>query len=586
MRGRIPALTIAVALLAPAGARAADPIMPLSEVRPGMDCTGYSVIRGTQPVPFDVKIDDVVGGNTSGDPSTRLLVSVSGANVDQTGVGAGFSGSPIYCPASDGQMKNAGAISETIGDYGGKTVLATPIEQILATPPDAPKPKAGAAQAGRTTQAFGGPERRYAALLARARPISTPLTFRGLSPELFRPLAAAARRAGIDVLAAPPAPAATPAPANLVPGSAIGVGLSSGDIAIGAIGTVAYLDGDKVWAFGHSFDGAGQRSLLLQDAYVAAIINNPVQLPDSGGTYKLAGPVHDIGTLTNDGANAVVGRTGALPPEIPVHVSSLDEDTGRDLESAVAVADETDVGNPTGASPLSLVAPLAIAQGATSLIDGTPMRLAGTMCLRIAFRERKGPLRICNRYVSDGTTPAGQSGTGNVVALSAGNDVADVLGKIDSYKGPPLHVSALGARLTETRAQRQAYLRSVALPAVVRRGRTVTARLRVRIVRGPVRTLRVHLRIPRSLPRGFDHLVFRGADPDGGEDLFSSLTITLGDSGPTDTEGPRTLKALITALRKEQRYDGLRLASDHGAHVYRDPQLRIGGRAATDAEVR
>src|SRR3712207_7865129 len=54
---------------------------------------------------------------------------------------------------------------------------------------------------------------------------------------------------------------------------------------------------------------SGARRLLLQDAYVAAIINNPLQVDDIA-TYKLAGPVHDRGTITSDGFNAVAGTTG------------------------------------------------------------------------------------------------------------------------------------------------------------------------------------------------------------------------------------------------------------------------------------
>ena len=49
----------------------------------------------------------------------------------------------------------------------------------------------------------------------------------------------------------------------------------TGDIAASAIGTVAYVDGDRVWGFGHPLDGVGARSLLLQDAYVFRVINNP-----------------------------------------------------------------------------------------------------------------------------------------------------------------------------------------------------------------------------------------------------------------------------------------------------------------------
>src|SRR5215212_5452975 len=135
MRGRMLAATVA-ALLVPVAAASAqgDPIMPLSEVQQGMKCRAYSVLHGTAVDQFDAEVLDIVGG----EGGTRILVRVSGDKIAATGVGAGFSGSPIYCPDQSGNYKNAGAISETIGDYGGFQVLATPIEAILGVSPDPP----------------------------------------------------------------------------------------------------------------------------------------------------------------------------------------------------------------------------------------------------------------------------------------------------------------------------------------------------------------------------------------------------------------------------------------------------------------
>src|SRR4051812_36519204 len=285
MRGRILLLAVLAALVpASSVAAAGDPIMPLSEVRPGMQCTGYTVFRGTTVEPFPVEVLDVVGESASGEAAARMLVRASGEKVDATGVAAGFSGSPIYCPRADGTMANAGAISETIGDFSGNVVFATPIEQILGTPVDAPRARSAVR---RTTAADR-------ALLARARPLAAPLSVRGLDRAVFRAFAGAAARRDVTVLQAPPTLLAAPAPQPLVPGSAMAVGMSSGDLAVSGVGTVAYVDGADVWAFGHAFDGAGARSLLLQDAYVATIVNNPVQTADGGGSFKLAGPVNDI----------------------------------------------------------------------------------------------------------------------------------------------------------------------------------------------------------------------------------------------------------------------------------------------------
>jgi hypothetical protein len=593
MRGRghvsvASAVLLSVLLAgAPAARAAGDPIMPLSEVRQGMKCTGYSVIRGTEPSAFDVEVLDIVGG----DEGARILVKVSGPAVDETGVGAGFSGSPIYCPAQDGQSKNAGAISETIGDYGGKTVLATPIEAILATPVDAPtaRPDALASRA-RTSQAFGdGSRARWDPDLIRdATPLASPITIRGVRRDIFNGLATAARKAGINLIQAPPlaqkAQAAPPQPFK--PGSTVGVGLSSGAISVGAVGTIAYVDGPDVWAFGHAFDGTGQRSLLLQDGYVSAIINNPVQLPDVGGTYKLAGAVNDVGTLTDDGLNAVAGRTGALPATIPVHVYAEDADTGRKSTLAVRVADETDVNNPSGASALAFVAPLALTQGATAILDSTPTRIAGEVCARFTFRERARPVRVCNRYVADGTNGGG-SVAGNIVALNAANDLAEMISLIDAYTPSSLHVTDLGVRVRMTRGQHQAYMRKLVLPARVRPGQRVPAKLVVRLVRGGNRTIRFKLRIPSGTRRGLRQIQLRGANPDGADDLFGELTITLGDDqSDSDTEGPRSLKALVRAIRDQHRYDGLTIGRRSGPRAYRDKDLRIGGRVSTFVSVK
>src|SRR3954454_21957273 len=137
----VAAGAVLIAGAAPGVARAGDPIMPLSQLQPGMRCTGYSVMQGTQISSFDVEMLDVVSGDASFSDGPRILVRVSGPAIDRTGVGPGFSGSPIYCRDAAGTARNAGAISESIGEFGGHTVLATPIEQMLANSPDAPRPR-------------------------------------------------------------------------------------------------------------------------------------------------------------------------------------------------------------------------------------------------------------------------------------------------------------------------------------------------------------------------------------------------------------------------------------------------------------
>ena len=99
----LPLAAAVAALLVPAApAFAGDPTMPLWQVHAGMQCTGYSVIQGTTISPFDVQVLDVAAGEAAG--IGNILIAVSGPAVDATGIGPGFSGSPIYCPDGAGRQ--------------------------------------------------------------------------------------------------------------------------------------------------------------------------------------------------------------------------------------------------------------------------------------------------------------------------------------------------------------------------------------------------------------------------------------------------------------------------------------------------
>ena len=574
-------MSVLALLVLAAPARAADPILPLADVHAGMRCTSLSVIRGVEPTAFDVEVLDVVEGDPASD-GPRILVRVSGPAVDETGMGPGFSGSPIYCPSAEGVPANIGAISESIGEYGGEVVLATPIEAILGNPPDAP------------AQARSRPT-----TLRRARRLAEPLTFSGLSRPVGAALIRAAVRRGRTMVAAPSGPLAGFPPQVLRPGSAMGVGYSSGDVAIGAVGTVAYVDGDRVWSFGHELDAAGRRNLLLQDAWVYRVISNPNAAGDAGTTYKLAAASHTVGTLSNDALSAVVGRLGAIPRTVPVRVSARDEDTGRRQSVAADVADETDIDDPLGSSLISLVGPLAVTQGAAGILKTSPGKVSGDMCARIAVRELpKRPLRFCNRYVGDGASGGTESGLTNVLATAAGTDVADALELIAAYTGRALHVESVEAGVRIRRGADLAYMRDLRLPARVRPGQRVQAGLTVQRLRGPRERIRIPVTMPRDLEPGARRISLRGADADSADEgFFDALTIDLGGDGadaPTQNEsaldeGPQTLAALAEAVTDLERYDGVSLLVDRergdGARVYRDPKVRLAGRVSARVRV-
>jgi len=582
MRARLLAAATAAALLIPASTAAAgDPIMALTDVQAGMQCTGYSVVKGTTISSFDVDVLDVIDGDPLSD-GPRILVEASGPAVDSTGIGPGFSGSPIYCPGVDGVQRNIGAISTSIGDYGGKVVLATPIEAILANPASPPL----ARDAGDGTPASP----RAAAARRRihregTKPLVGPLTVSGVSPQLGRAIEATGERIGRPIIAVPAGPLGTFPVQQLQPGSAVSVGYSTGDLRLGAVGTVAYTDAGNVWSFGHSFESAGARNLLLQDAYIFHVVNDP-NASLTGGSYKLGVAGHDVGTLTNDAFSAVVGTVGALPRMTQVHAIGTDHDTGARKVVDVGIADETDIDNPTGFSALGSVGPLAIAQAAGGAMRSAPGRLTGRMCLRITFAERpKRPAKFCNRYLSSSLFDPFLGPLGNPIAFSAAMDAQTAFSMIDIYEGRPPHVSNVESDVDIRRGERLAFLRRIRAPRRVKPGRMATLRVTMQRLRGGNLTKRYRVRIPRGLKPGRRTLKLNGFREDSiDEDL---LAILFGfEDDEEEAPGPARLNDLIEMIGALGRWDGVELRlGGRERRAFRDKDLVITGEARTKVRI-
>ncbi len=569
MTVRTTLVALALTLVPAAGARAATPVLPLPQVRAGMACTARTVIAGTAITSFDATVLDVVA--PQGGDGTRILVRVSGPAVDGTGVAEGFSGSPLVCPGPDGEPRIAGAISETVGDYGNHLALVTPIAAMLG---EAVRPPASASRAGRLPGAI--------------RAVRTPLTIAGLSAPVRRTLAVAARRAAVSVLAAPPAPLGAPLfPTQpLVPGASVAAGYSRGAISAGAVGTVTYRDGDRVWAFGHQLDGAGRRSLLLQDAYVYTVVGNPS--PGQDTSYKLAAPGHVLGTLSADAPSAVVGTVGAPPRLVRLTVRVRDLDTARGTSLAADAADETDVGLPLGSSPPTLVAPLLATQAVTQAYDGAPAEESGRACVRVRVRELRRRLGYCARYVLPGSlSESGAAPLSGPVASGAG----EALTLIDSADFARLHVISVDVGVEIRRGLRIARMAGAAAARSARRGQAIAVRVRARARRGPALAFRLRLRVPRNLARGVHRIVLRGPGPDQGDsDPAAALVAALGVSGgAADPPAPHSLRDLRRQVAALGRDDGLRatFSGRRGrVRIVADPQWRISGSATLRLTVR
>jgi hypothetical protein len=318
--------------------RAATPIMPVSEVRPGMVGVGHTVFNGTKVEEFRARIIGVVE-NVMGPQRNLILAKLEGGPLADTGVIAGMSGSPVYV---DGRL--IGAVSYALGSFSKEPIAGiTPIEEMTAdTALAAVRPQAARVHidfpltsdnlmaAFRKALSWNRPfaNRPDDAQLVGAtgipgigrevgtmlRPIATPLVMSGFDPGMGDLLGRAFGEQGFVPTGATVGtrPGDMPFDGPLKPGDAIGVTFVNGDFLLGGTGTVTHIDGDRVYAFGHPMYNIGPTQFPMTRAYVYTV------LPSLFSSTKLSTTGEIIGTLLQDRATAIAGRLGPGPELMPV----------------------------------------------------------------------------------------------------------------------------------------------------------------------------------------------------------------------------------------------------------------------------
>ncbi|MDR3164467.1 MAG: hypothetical protein LBU13_02720, partial [Synergistaceae bacterium] len=101
-----------------------DPIIPLSQVKPGMKGECRTVVKGDAVVSFEAEVVDILDAGSS--PEKLILIRASGTVVEKSGIAAGMSGSPFYI---GGRL--AGAIGYGFNFTDHRMGLVTPIEEML-----------------------------------------------------------------------------------------------------------------------------------------------------------------------------------------------------------------------------------------------------------------------------------------------------------------------------------------------------------------------------------------------------------------------------------------------------------------------
>jgi hypothetical protein len=288
-------------------------ILPLKEVKPGMQATAWTVFQGTEPEAMPVEIVGV-WKNYLG-PKQDVILCKLGGRGKETGVAAGMSGSPVYF---DGKLM--GAISLRMGVFSPEAICGiTPIESMLeiqefdkSRPSDARTPDK-AAQLADAPNVPG-------VNLAFVQPIDTPMMFSGFSSNVLKQFEPMFSQMGVTAVqggASAGNLSAKPAAGwekSLNPGEAVSGVLVSGDMSATGMGTVTYNDGKRVLAFGHPFYNLGPIDMPMAKSEILMVFGSSYQPTKFGSATEV------VGALKQDRYTGILGELGAEAPTVPVHV--------------------------------------------------------------------------------------------------------------------------------------------------------------------------------------------------------------------------------------------------------------------------
>ncbi len=426
-------LSAALLLLLLAGAPAfSQSFFRLQDVRPGMRGVGRTVFHDNRIEEFQVEILGVL--ENASPKQSIILARLSGGPLEQTGVLQGMSGSPVYI---DGKLLGAVAL----GFPFSKEPIAgiQPIEQMIAgatfTPPAAGRPVVAIADAHRKfpealTALSKDPSQAPVSRFGNLTEISTPLALSGFTSRTLDTFAAEFRKLGFEPQQGVSAGSATSQQytGRIEPGSMISVQLLSGDWGISADGTVTYVDGQKVYAFGHRFLDGGPIEYPFARSEVVAL------LPMLNTSFKLCVPREWIGAILSDRATAVAGIAGRKAATIPLAISVHGQNTG-DHDYHMQVVNDR------------LLTPFITQTAIFSAIDATQRTLgAGTLRLRgrVEFDNNLPPLIVQDIFVSD-------SG----LAQQVSTDAVVTLGFVLGAGFTDLHIRQMSYDLAPTDVKRQ-----------------------------------------------------------------------------------------------------------------------------------
>lgn len=320
---------------------------PVAKVQRGMTGYGLTTMAGSKPEKFTFEVISVVHNMLP--KQDIILFKSNDPKIVATNVWRGMSGSPLFL-----DDKIVCAVSYTWGFNRIAMGGCTPIEYMMkdgdtfrrhapvAPGPNGTKlvqpvaatmedwkritPKVDLADA---MAALGPRHRSWLTSTplpaAIAKPVfegqeltaSVPLAVAGFSTPAFNALAQLFAGSTLEPVRAGGTGNIPEAdqPKTFTPGGAIAIPFIKGDLSAASSGTVTFLDGNKVLAFGHPMFGNGEWYAPVATAYVHTVVTS-MPFP-----FHMTSPLVDAGSLVQDRQASIMADTTLRAKMIPVNVS-------------------------------------------------------------------------------------------------------------------------------------------------------------------------------------------------------------------------------------------------------------------------
>jgi len=468
-------------------------LMRAADVKPGMKATAWTVFTGTVPEPVPVEILGTLK-NFWGPKQDTILCKLGG-KAERTFVAGGMSGSPVYI---DGKL--IGAVALRVGQFTADPICGiTPIDLMLEINDFDTIRKSAPSTLRRAEQRIpdgSAPVASGSTLM----PMETPLVFTGFSPRVLEQFSSFFRNSGVTLVqggAASIIDASKPVAGwqnALQPGEAVAGILVSGDMSVTGMGTVAYNDGKRILAFGHSFLNFGAVNFPMAKGEIVTT------LASNYSPTKLGNATEVVGAFKQDRHSGIMGFLGEQAPMIPsrVKVRTLDSDGKTVKEKELKFQIFSDERYTAYLTLVTLYNSLATLN---DFNDDATYRISG----RMEFADNK-PVVLSNVFARPDAN-AGEP------SISAAAWWADKVNKVylNNVNLPSLTSLDVTVEVTPERRVATIYNAFTEI-SEVEAGQDVPVRVFLRSFRGVHMEHTVNVKIPAGFPRGEHRILLSDAD--------------------------------------------------------------------------